>query len=220
MAWQSIFDERDEHGLNLTPSDVRQAKTRRKEADQTVDLGIGETYCQVLYPIQSPGKSDICWTAVRVGGAGGMAERVVRKLESSEHLIRATTGHGSAAISTAGKPRGGKMAEEPTTFVYGICGRTTAAIYNMPRLAGFGVLVAAISGGVASISWQTDTFAYAESYDEEADRYLGLQTGQHVEVTRSHEAALARSDRAWEQVKAGSEEPTTTGPEGYPDEGT
>ncbi len=87
MAWQSIFDERDEHGLNLTPSDVRQAKTRRKEADQTVDLGIGETYCQVLYPIQSPGKSDIRWTAVRVGGAGGMAERVVRKLESSEHLI-------------------------------------------------------------------------------------------------------------------------------------
>ena len=87
MAWQSILNERDEQGLNLTPSDVIQAETRLKEADRTVDLRIDETFSQVLYPVQSPGDSEIRWQAVRVGRAGNLAERVARKLESSEHLI-------------------------------------------------------------------------------------------------------------------------------------
>lgn len=86
----------------------------------------------------------------------------------------------------------------------------------MPRLAGCGVLVAAISDGVASISWQTDTSAYAESYDEEADRYLGLQAGQHVEVTRSREVVLVCSERAWAQIEAESKEGDDPGP---PDDG-
>ncbi len=61
MAWQSILNERDEQGLNLTPSDVIQAETRLKEADRTVDLRIDETFSQVLYPVQSPGDSEIRW---------------------------------------------------------------------------------------------------------------------------------------------------------------
>ena len=38
----------------------------------------------------------------------------------------------------------------------------------LPRLAGPEVLVQAIRDGVALLTWQTDTFAYAESYDEGA----------------------------------------------------
>ena len=84
----------------------------------------------------------------------------------------------------------------------------------MPRLAGFGVLAAAISKGVADLNWQNDTFAYAESYDADADRYPGLQAPAHVEVTQSHTTVLVRPTRAVVQFDAESR-PAETG-EGGP----
>ena len=38
----------------------------------------------------------------------------------------------------------------------------------LPRLAGPEVLIQAIRDGVALLTWQSDSFAYAESYDEAA----------------------------------------------------
>jgi hypothetical protein len=202
MAWQSILDERGEHDLNLTPADVNQAETRLREADKTVDLRIDETFSQVLYPVQSPGQSDIRWTAVRASSVGNLAERTARKLESSEHLIpryHATRVRRDLDRSEARlwKEEGGGTHIRIQELWSYYC-----RYLHMPRLAGFGVLQAAISGGVGSLSWQTETFAYAESYDEENDRYLGLQAGQNVEATRSLEAVLVHPDRAWAQIEA------------------
>ena len=205
MAWQSILDERGEFGLNLTPSDVNQAETRRKDADRTVDLRIGETFSQVLYPVQSPGESEIRWAAVRASSVGNLAERVSRKLESSEHLI--SRYHGTRVRRDLDR-RDARLWKGPGEGSH-ICIQELWSYYcrylYMPRLAGYGVLATAISGGVASMSWQAETFAYAESYDEESGRYLGLQTGQHVEVTRSYEAVLVHPDKAWAQIEADSD---------------
>ena len=74
----------------------------------------------------------------------------------------------------------------------------------MPRLAGFGVLAAAIARGVADLNWQHDTFAYADTHDPEADRYPGLVTAAQVEVTQSLTAVLVRPDRAMAQLDAES----------------
>ena len=204
MAWQSILDERGEHDLNLTPADVHQAETRLREADKTVGLRIDETFSQVLYPVQAPGQSDIRWTAVRVGSVGDLAERVARKLESSEHLIPRYSGvrirrdldRREAPLWEGGA--GGHRIRVTDLWSY------YCRYLYMPRLAVFGVLATAISNGVASTSWQTETFAHAESYDGETDRYLDLQAGQLVEVTRSLEAVLVHPDRAWSQIEADS----------------
>ncbi|MCZ0940408.1 MAG: DUF499 domain-containing protein [Caldilineaceae bacterium] len=209
MAWQSILDDQGEFALNLTPADVSQAETRKREADRTVDLRIEETFSQVLYPVQAPGQSEIRWAAVRASSSGNLAERVARKLESSEHLIPRY--HGTRVRRDLDRrdarlwkgPGGGTHIRIQELWSY------YCRYLYMPRLAGFGVLAAAISGGVASISWQTETFAYAESYDEESDRYLGLQTGQHVDVTRSQEAVLVHPERTWAQIQADSESPET-----------
>ena len=170
MAWQSILDERGEHDLNLAPADVSQAETRLNEADQTVELRIGETFCQVLYPVQAPGEADIHWSSVRVGGEAGLSERVVRKLDSSEHLISAYAG---TRVS-----RDLNRQDAPLWDGDHIGIRTLWSYYcrylYMPRLAGFGVLAAAISKGVADLNWQNDTFAYAESYDARCGPLPGL----------------------------------------------
>ena len=201
LAWQSILDEQGEHYLNLTPADVNQAKTRLEEADRTVGLRIGETFSQVLYPVQSPGQADLRWSSVRVSGSAGLFERVVNKLESSQHLITAYAG--TLVRRDLDRP------EAPLWDGSHIGVRTLWSYYcrylYMPRLAGFGVLTAAIARGVADLNWQHDTFGYADTYDAEGDRYPGLVTAAQVEVTQSLTAVLVRPDRAMAQLDAESQ---------------
>ncbi len=207
MAWQSILDDKGEFDLNLTQGDTNQAETRKKDADHTVELRIEETFTQVLYPVQAPGESKIRWAAVRAGSTGNLAERVARKLESSEHLIAKY--HGTRVrrdLDRREAPLWKGPGEGSHIRIRELWSHCCRYLY-MPRLAGFGVLAAAISDGVASMSWQTDTFAYAESYDEESDRFLGLRTGQYVDVTGSLEAVLVHPERAWAQIEADSDVP-------------
>ena len=79
----------------------------------------------------------------------------------------------------------------------------------LPRLAGPGVLVEAIRDGAALMFWQTDTFAYAESFDEGAGRYLGLRGGQMVSVSADSTGLLVKPDVAKRQMDA---EMTPTAP--------
>jgi hypothetical protein len=53
----------------------------------------------------------------------------------------------------------------------------------LPRLKITDVLLAAIREGVQSMWWERETFAYADSYDVERNRYPGLKAGQEVQVT-------------------------------------
>ena len=208
LAWQSILDDRDANNLNLAPADVDQARTRLKDADRTVELRMGETFSQVLHAVQAPGQAEIRWQPVRVSGAAGLLERVVRKLESSQHLI--TTYAATLVRRDLDRP------EAPLWDGDHIGVRTLWSYYcrylYMPRLAGFGVLSAAISRGVADLNWQNDTFAYADAYDAEADRYPGLQTAAQVEVTHSLTAVLVRAARAMAQLDAESVAATAEDP--------
>ena len=51
-----------------------------------------------------------------------------------------------------------------------------------------------------------DTFAFAERYDPDSDRYPGLATGRHVDVGLSKDAVLIRPERAMVQLDADSVE--------------
>ena len=202
LAWRSILDDRGEGALNLTPADVNQAGARRAEAEKTVRMQIGEAFCHILYPVQKPGEADIEWSAERVTGGGGLVERTVRKLEASEHLIPKYSG-----IRVRGDldqvPLWGEEASQRNDHI-GVADLWSyyCRYLYMPRLAGFGVLRAAVSTGAADFNWQNDAFAYAEAYDAEADRYRGLKAGQHVEVTFSRDAVLVHPDRAAVQLDA------------------
>ena len=56
--------------------------------------------------------------------------------------------------------------------------------------------------GLALLTWQTDTFAYAESYDEGAGRYPGLRGGQVVTLTTDDVGLLVKPDSARRQMDA------------------
>src|SRR5690606_6153196 len=77
----------------------------------------------------------------------------------------------------------------------------------LPRLAGPEVLVQAIRDGAALLTWQSDTFAYAEARDDAADRYQGLRGGQHITVSAESSGLLVRPDVARRQLDAEVPEP-------------
>jgi hypothetical protein len=53
----------------------------------------------------------------------------------------------------------------------------------LPRVREPSVLIEAIRSGLPLLTWQQDSFAYAESFDEAAGRYRGLRCGQVVAVS-------------------------------------
>lgn len=82
----------------------------------------------------------------------------------------------------------------------------------LPRLAGPEVLVQAIRDGLALLMWQTDTFAYAESYDEGAGRYRGLRGGQVMSLSADSPGLLVKPDLARRQTDAETATPTPVPP--------
>src|SRR5205823_7533741 len=45
-------------------------------------------------------------------------------------------------------------------------------------------------GGLELLTWRTDTFGYAEEWDESSGRYRGLRGGQLVEVSEDNTSGL------------------------------
>ncbi|QLQ05385.1 MAG: hypothetical protein HZY76_04295 [Anaerolineae bacterium] len=72
----------------------------------------------------------------------------------------------------------------------------------LPRLKDPAVLIAAIRDGFGLLTWQQDSFAYAESYDEVAARYRGLRVGQQVFVSEHDTGLLVRPSVARQQIDA------------------
>jgi len=57
-----------------------------------------------------------------------------------------------------------------------------ASFIYLPRLKDPSVLLGAIRNGLSLMLWRQDSFAFADSYDETAGRYLGLRCGEDVPI--------------------------------------
>jgi hypothetical protein len=63
------------------------------------------------------------------------------------------------------------------------------------------LLQQAIESGLGLISWQKDSFAYAESFDEEQDRYRGLRAGASFMSALDGYGLLVKPEIAIAQLK-------------------
>src|SRR5207249_3252103 len=71
------------------------------------------------------------------------------------------------------------------------------------------VLVQAMRDGVGLLTWRTDTFAYAESYDGTLGRYRGLRGGQLLSLSVDDSGLLVKPEVARRQLE--SETPIVVG---------
>jgi len=207
LAWQSILVDK----LELTPSQVRQAQEQRDAADSTVVARLPETYQWLLTPSQSTPSAPLQWLATRLSGADGLAARASRRLKADDLLV-----------ATLGPTIVRKYLDEVPLWR----GKEHVAVRQLvedfaqqlylPRVAGPAVLADSLQRGVASMLWEADTFAYAESFDETAGRYRGLRAGELSPITRDDIGLVVQPQVARHQIDAETAPPPAPEPQALP----
>src|SRR5262249_7090598 len=72
----------------------------------------------------------------------------------------------------------------------------------LPRLRDTNVLLGAVGQGLGMLTWEDESFAYAERYDETSGRYQGLLFGQSRTVALDDYGVLVTPAAARRQVEA------------------
>jgi predicted AAA+ superfamily ATPase len=196
LAWKSIEDEQEI--LNLDAFQRNQARSRREHAEGAIKARIPETYSWLLVPEPSEDGSanvKVSLREIRLQPVQeSLAVRASRKLENDGLLLTKYAGT-TLRLELDKVPlwRGDlvsvkQLADDFAQYLY------------LPRLRDTDVLLAAVRDGIAALTWQRDTFAYADSYDAARHLYLGLKTGQ--QITPSLEGVLVKPEVAAAQIAA------------------
>jgi hypothetical protein len=216
LAWESILAEKVQ--LDLSPHQVRQAETQKTSADSAVSARLPEAYQWLLVPVQNSPQTAVEWQAYRLAGQDGLAVRTSKRLRNEELLL---TGFAPTRLRM-------ELDRIPLwrgehVFIKQLIEDFARYLY-LPRLKQPAVLTQAIQDGFKLLTWRQDSFAFADSYDEAADRYRGLVFGQIVNVTPEANAGLlVKPDIACVQVEAeqaGAGTSTLTEGESIPSQGT
>jgi predicted AAA+ superfamily ATPase len=179
LAWKSICEESEP--LNLDAFGRKLAQTRKESADGSVKVRIPEAYCWLLVPEQAGGLQPITLREFRLQSQSQqpvpLATVVSRKLRNEDLLLTQWTGALlRQEMDRIPLWRGNHIA------VKTLCEYFAQYVY-LPRLKNSEVLLSAIRDGVQSMLWEQETFAYAESWDEDRQRYLGLKAGLQIALT-------------------------------------
>lgn len=182
LAWESIVVEKEI--LDLSPHQVKQAEAQKSSADSAVNARIPETYQWLLVPTQHTPQSPVEWQSYRLSGQDGLAVRASKKLRNDELLI---TGLAATLLRLELDKiplwRGNHVSIKQLLEDF--------ARYNyLPRVKEPAVLLKAIRDGLELLSWSTDSFAYAESFDEATGRYRGLRCCKGVDVSEDNMGGL------------------------------
>ncbi|WP_329053938.1 DUF499 domain-containing protein [Streptomyces violaceus] len=205
LGWKKVLDIQLE--LDLTESQRRQAQTRRDQANEKIELRIGDAYRWALIPEQSSG-GPIVWEHLKVDGgrAGDAAVRTADRLrregllyiQQAPALLYQKLVGPLSRIWERGHISVGQLWELHTTYPY------------MNRLVNRLILDQGIEDVLSMVTWETEGFALASGYDEERGRYQGLTlpggNAKFGQITDS--TILVRADQAIRQQQADEEAAT------------
>ncbi len=194
LAWESILSDRVE--LNLDPHQVRQAENQRDAANGAVEARLPETYCWVMVPTQSNPSAEVRWQSSRLSGGDNLAVRASRRLSRDEHLV----GKLGATIVRKSLDEVPLWRGKDHVPIRTLVDDFAQQLY-LPRLAGPGVLIEALRSGVATLTWELDTFAYAESFDEQSGRFPRLLAGSQVALSADDPGVIVNPAAAQNQFK-------------------
>ena len=203
LAWSSIVDEAET--LNLDPHQTKQAISRKEGAHSAVAARLPETYQWLIVPTQANPQAAVEWQAFRLTGQDALAVRASKKLRNDELLIS-----GLAAsrlrleLDQVPLWRGDHVSIRQLTEDF-------ARYLYLPRLRDTGVLIEAVRSGLGLLTWSQDSFAYAESFDETAGRYRGLQTGRQVWISDDSPIGLLVKPEAAQRQLAAEAQPSGGG---------
>ena len=193
---------------------MKQAETQRDAASDAVTARLPETYQWLLVPDQKTPEAPLTWQVIRLSGRAGLAARAAARLRSDDLLI------GNFAGSLLRREldrvplwRGDRVAVKQLVDDF-------AQYLYLPRLEAPEVLHRAVADGARLLTWERDGFAFADDYDEAADRYVGLRGDERIALDEAAVAAgvLVKPEVARRQLDA--EQPVVgPGPEPEPGPG-
>ena len=193
LAWKSIVAEKDV--LDLTKAQRAQADEQLSASDHKVTAQLPEAYQWLLVPGQPKPESPIEWTAYRLSGQDGLAPRASKKLRNEELLITSfASTRLRMELDRVPLWRGNhvevkQLVEDFAQYLY------------LPRLKEPTVLLQAISDGIALITWERDSYAFADSFDDAAGRYRGLRYSRQVPLADADAPGLlVRPEAARQQL--------------------
>lgn len=188
LAWQSIVAEKDK--LNLDPHQVKQAQMQERAADGVVLQRIPEVYAWLLVPSQATAHVPVTWQAVPVKGDVALAVKASKRLRTDESLVM-TLGATILRKHMDDVPlwRGDhvevrQLVDDCARYLY------------LPRIANSSVLLRAIGDGSALLTWKFESFASADSWDEQNKRYRGLCCGDRIAPSAESSTVLVKPDVA------------------------
>jgi hypothetical protein len=198
MAWKSI--DKEKKALQLTPFQADQVEQRLASSDQAIRSRIPETYVWLLVPGQKrpePGQAfpPVEWQEFRLQGQERLAERASKKLKNDGLLMTFMAGpvlsHEIEAVPLwRGNHLGVKqLVDDFMKYLY------------LPRVKNAQVILDSIQDGSALLTWEQDTFAYADLYDASADRYRGLAGGHRPNVQLNANSVIVRPGVAARQLQ-------------------
>jgi len=194
LAWKSIVNEKIQ--LNLTPFQATQAEQQLKTADTTVQAQIPETFQWLIVPTQRSPSDSIEWLTLKLSGTDPLAVRASKKLRNEEHLV----------LNYAPTRLRMDLDRIPLwsgnhVSVRQLCDYYAQYLY-LTRLANAHVLVSCIQNGLGLFSWEQDSFAWADAWDEETKRYRGLRYNQkELKLDPDNPGLLVKPDAALQQLQ-------------------
>jgi predicted AAA+ superfamily ATPase len=194
LAWESILAEKET--LDLSPHQVKQAETQKTSADGAVKARLPEAYQWLIVPVQNTPQAAVDWQGIRLSGSDALAVRAGKKLRNDELLVTALAGTvlrtemDKVPLWRGDHVKIKQLAEDFARYPY------------LPRLKGPEVLLDAVRDGLGLLLWSQESFAYADTYDDEAGRYRGLRTGKVITLSTDNlTGLLVQPDVAVKQQK-------------------
>ncbi|MCH7727994.1 MAG: AAA+ family ATPase, partial [Planctomycetes bacterium] len=214
MAWEAIYTKREE--LDLNQSQIRTTEIKRKEWASVVGQRISETYCWLIVPTQLKPSEPVSFEVFRLRGTDSIAERAAKKLADQGALV---TIYGSNLLrmflDNIPLWRGDHV------HVKQLCEDFAQYLY-LPRLKNRHVLINSMQQGISMPTWLDDGFAYAQDFDADRNRYVGLYGGRTTQVAADRTSVIVKPDVAQKQLAEatqptgrttlGDDSRTTTGP--------
>lgn len=196
QAWDSICQESET--LNLDAFQHKQSQTKRDSANKSVEALIPETYIWLLVPDQpDPRQPDeLQEFKLQPQPQVTLTSTASRRLRNEEMLI--TQYAGTLLRSEMDRIplwKGNHVSIKDLSEYF-------ARYVYLPRLKNSEVLFTAIREGLQSDAWERETFAYADRWDADANRYIGLKVGQAVSFSMTTSNVLVKPEVARAQLAA------------------
>ena len=199
LAWESIYDERERLGLD--PHNRNLAEKKMGDFERTVEARVDETFQWLLVPYQTEPTNKVEWQEIRLSSGDGIADKAFKRLKRDGLIYEQLAG-------SVLRLHLDKILWKETDHieVQKLLEYFAQHIY-LPRIVTANGILDAISEGIASLTWQSDTFAYAESYDDSAKRYVGLHAAQSgLNIPSNGLGVLVKPDIALKQLTTESSE--------------